>query len=320
MTIQPSSLRTSIRCLNQRVNEDGENFSLLIPFGAEKHFVTPKTITNKSWLDTTVSLLQESLDLGLFKKGSITALVKKIFRENNSGWCQGLVDCIRARHDLRIPLPVTVQSIFNNHERLFFAQLCYEFKMFLNNASSLSKRLHALCNATCLQKKIPYKRSEYPKKTKALLQDLKKFLDHKNIQSIDDERFLLKKNTLIHKYFGKQRVPSPLLERDVGVDEDTVQKIDALFEKVSRLQTEILGGPLHSCALFRGSFSEFASHEKKHLPRERMLEVSSQRHIWLYVRQGKKLYKIDTASGLSESEGPNKNIVIGPYEYAAFIR
>ena len=153
MAITSDSFRTSIRVAEQHLKRDPNRFSLLIPFDAEKHRVTQENITNKVWLEKAVSLLQESCDVGLFKNGSIENLVKRIFQNVNKGWCKGLVDCVMAQHDVRVPVPTTVSSVFKDPERLFFAQLLYQFNDFLESSLSLSKKRESPINQKILLEK-----------------------------------------------------------------------------------------------------------------------------------------------------------------------
>lgn len=144
------------------------------------------------------------------------------------------------------------------------------------------------------------------------MKELKQFLTQEKIQSAQDERFVVKKRELIHKYFGTQS-GIPFLERDIGIeDTDNFQRIDAILKKVSQLRDEVLGGPRSSGRPQRigappaESIAKIDPYAKKLHHQARMLQASSPTHVWLYIRQGTKLYKIDTGTGLSECDFSKK--------------
>lgn len=304
MTTDPIAARVSFRHLQHNVED--EKAVLLIPCTVEKKVITPSTVENTVWLKKIESFLQEASDLGLFGMMKINNVVDKAFRSANDGWCRAVSDYFLVLRDPRARIEEIVKKIFSDPERLCFAQLCYEFDIFLKHAISFVDLLENVCNLICRCKPIPDYVGRIDRIISQFLKGLREACRTKKFSKVTNKEFIAEKKRLISQYFVKPigKAGGSIFDKLVVLsDEGKIAALRELQKKIHHFREEVLGGPLPSPAVTVNTNAELMKYCSSLSPR--ILQVVTDqtpifRHIYTYfIHQGKR-YKLDTASGLSE--------------------
>lgn len=288
------SFRHAQECINC------ERATLLIPAGDNKK-ITPRNVTRKGWLEKITHYLQEGLDLGLFGESRIDRVVERAFNEANQGWCQGTADCLLVDRNPKLPITTIVKKIFHDKERLCFAQLCYLFEDFVQYALKGYRDLQHVCDAACHQKGA-YRTSSYLPRPMVdkVIKEVVGLWKTNRFRRLEDKEFMVAKNEIIFRHFGKPRGRNGLLEKGIIVDDNKIYSLKALLDKVHHLREQVLGDALPVPTYIATRENPSGALRFMKYPRAiRLIQVWKKDHIYTFFTHRSSWYLLNTHSGLS---------------------
>ena len=266
-------------------------------------------VTHTSWLSKLKTIVASGVEEGLFGTLSSGQVIRRLFRDAQLGWCNGIAECLSVDKLHGLPIVEMVRTTLAVPERVCFVQICYGFAESLRYPTSDQEHFFDLCNRSCLQGKTCDDATMRPLERHYVHRAIS-FWKRRKIVRCDSTRFMSKKFQLFHRYLKKNGCLDAI-PRSLTIDTPHKQrKAVELANRIDELKREILGDqpPSPVCEITicpRESCDECAHLLRAGITVCRSLRISEiqcivQRHIYSIFQDGDSVYRFDTETGLTQ--------------------